>query len=265
MKLSVAQIDADSDKRRNLALIGRFARRAHGEGATIVAFPEYSMYEKKMVDASFADAAESMDGPFVSGLAALALELGICVVAGVVEANPTGGLPFNTIVAIGADGRTVAAYRKIHLFDSFGFQESASISRSPSLEPVVFEAGGIRIGLMTCYDLRFPELARELADAGAEVVLVCSSWVPGEGKIEQWRVLSQARAIENAYFVGAVSQTVPISIGHSLMVDPAGTILGELGESPDLATFDIDRELVATTRERDPALRLRRYSVHRLE
>lgn len=264
MKLSMAQIDAGTDTQRNLAFIDQFARRAQREGATVVAFPEYSMYEKKMVDASFADAAEPVDGPFVSALARLALELGICIVAGIVEANPAGGLPFNTIVAVDADGRTVAAYRKIHLFDSFGFQESASISRAPSLEPVVFEAGGMQIGLMTCYDLRFPELARELADAGAEVVLVCSSWVPGDGKTDQWRVLAQARAIENAYFVGAVSQAVPISIGHSLVVDPAGVILGELGDSPDLATFTVDLEAVAATRKRDPALRLRRYSVARV-
>lgn len=262
MRLSLAQIDSGTDKVRNLALVGDFARRAADDGADLVAFPEYSMYEKKVVDASFGPAAEPLDGPFVTGVCSLAARLGITIAVGVVEKNGDG-LPFNTIVAISPDGAVRARYRKIHLFDSYGFHESASITASPSLDPVTFDVAGVTVGLMTCYDVRFPELGRELADAGASLVLACSSWVPGEGKADHWRVLAQARAIENSYFVGAVSQVPPVSIGRSLLVNPVGRIVGELGETPAVGTYDLDPMEVADARERDPALENRRYSIRR--
>lgn len=262
MRLSLAQIDSGTDKAQNLVLIERLTQRAADDGADLVAFPEYSMYEKKVVDASFGPAAEPLDGPFVTSVSSLAARLGITIAIGVVEQNE-GGLPFNTIVVVDPGGVVRARYRKIHLFDSYGFHESASITASPSLEPVTFAVAGVTVGLMTCYDLRFPELGRELADAGAELVLACSSWVPGEGKADHWRVLAQARAIENSYFVGAVSQLPPVSIGRSLLVNPLGRIVGELGESPAVVTYDLDPAEVVATRERDPALENRRYSIRR--
>jgi predicted amidohydrolase len=122
----------------------------------------------------------------------------IVLVAGVVETSDEQGRAYNTLVAFGLDGGRLAFYRKIHLFDAQGFGESEFIKPGPSTAPVVFEHGGVRFGLMTCYDLRFPELARSLAGAGARVLLVCSSWVPGEHKTEQWLALNAARAIENS-------------------------------------------------------------------
>ncbi|WEO77403.1 carbon-nitrogen hydrolase family protein [Cryobacterium sp. SO2] len=263
MRLTLAQIATGTDKAHNLALIDAAARQARAAGADLVVFPEYAMYEKAVVDASFADAAEPLDGPFVTGLRALATELNIAVAAGVVERSDHDGRPYNTILVVGPDGGTLARYRKVHLFDSAGFRESAWIAPAPSLEPVVFTLAGTRVGLMTCYDLHFPELGRELADAGADLVLACSSWVPGTDKPEQWRVLVQARAIENSYFVAAVSQAPPVSIGRSLLAGPSGRVEGELGDAPALATFDIDPARVTATRARNPALANRRYVVGR--
>jgi predicted amidohydrolase len=263
MRLSLAQIDSGTDKAQNLAAIERLAQRAADDGADLVAFPEYSMYEKKVVDASFGPAAEPLDGPFVTALAGLASSLGIAIVAGVVEQNGGEARPFNTLVALGPSGELLARYRKIHLFDSYGFRESASITPSPSVQPVVFSLGGMTVGLMTCYDLRFPELGRELADAGAELVLACSSWVPGEGKAEHWRVLAQARSIENAYYLAGVCQLPPVSIGRSILVAPSGGIIGELGLEVAAATFDLDPAEVRAARDRDPALENRRYSIRR--
>lgn len=262
MRLSLAQIDSGTDKAQNLAAIERLARQAADDGADLVAFPEYSMYEKKVVDSTFGPAAEPLDGPFVTALAALASSLGIAIVAGVVETNDDGPRPFNTLVALAASGSLLARYRKIHLFDSYGFCESASITPSPSVQPVVFPLAGMAVGLMTCYDLRFPELGRDLADAGAELVLACSSWVPGEGKAEHWRVLAQARAIENSFYLGGVCQLPPVSIGRSLLVGPSGGILGELGLSAEVGTFDLDTAEVRAARDRDPALQNRRYVVY---
>lgn len=262
MRLSLAQVESGTDKVRNLALIEAAARRAADEGAELVAFPEYAMYEKKVVDASFGPAAEPLDGPFVTALSTLAAHLGIAIVAGVVEKNDDDPRPYNTLVALDASGALLTRYRKIHLFDSYGFCESGSIMPSPCVQPVVFAVAGMTVGLMTCYDLRFPELARDLADAGAEVVLACSSWVPGEGKAEHWRVLAQARAIENAFYLGAVSQLPPVSIGRSILVGPSGSIVGELGLSAAVGTFGLDPTEVRAARDRDPALQNRRYVVY---
>lgn len=264
MRLSLAQIDSDDDVARNLRLIRSAARRAHDDGADLVVLPEYAMYEKRAVDATFAAAAQPVEGPFVSALAETAAQLGIAIVAGIVEKTDDDPRPYNTLVAVGPTGSVLARYRKIHLFDSFGFRESEWIAPSDSLDPVAFEVAGAKVGLMTCYDLRFPELGRQLADEGVHLVLACSSWVPGPGKVDQWRTLAKARAIENTYFVGAVSQAAPISIGQSLLADPFGAVAGELGETPAIATFDVDPLDVSAARERNPALQHRRYAVRSL-
>ncbi|TFB92420.1 carbon-nitrogen hydrolase family protein [Cryobacterium sp. TMT1-3] len=266
MRVSLAQIASGADVDRNLLLIQQAARRAAADGADLVVFPEYAMYEKKMVDATFSAVAQPVTGQFVAALAATVRSLRITLVAGIVEINDHEARPYNTIVVLGPDGDLLAKYRKMHLFDSYGFRESEWIAPATDLTPVVCEVVGrsgerMRIGLMTCYDLRFPELGRELADAGADLVLVCSSWVPGPDKTEQWRVLAQARAIENSYFVGAVSQCAPISIGHSLLSDPAGRVLAELGRTPDLVTLVVDPDLVRQTRERNPSRDHRRHTI----
>jgi predicted amidohydrolase len=259
MKLSLAQLGAGTDKVHNLELVAGSARQAAADGADLVAFPEFSMYDKKAVDRTFSVAAEPLDGAFVDGIRSLAVDLALTIVVGVVERNEGGDRPFNTLVAIDPAGALVARYRKVHLFDSFGFRESDSITASDSLEPVVFTVGDLTVGLMTCYDLRFPELARALADAGAELMLACSSWVPGDGKIDQWETLARARAIENSCFFGAVSQIPPISIGHSLLVDPMGVVVGELDQAPRVATYELSPTDVATARAVNPALEHRRY------
>ena len=265
MKLALAQIGANTDKAHNLALIQDFATRASDAGADLAAFPEFSMYEKKAVDASFAEAAEPIDGPFCSAISKLASNLRMAITVGVVERNPHDRKPFNSLLTVGSTGERLALYRKIHLFDSYGYKESDGITPAQSLDPVVFTIADTTVGLMTCYDLRFPELGRRLVDAGAHLILACSSWVPGESKTEQWRVLAQARAIENECYVGAVSQTPPISIGRSVFVDPMGRILGQLDEQAALGIFETHPALVTATRDRDPALMHRRYATTPLQ
>nr|WP_246255984.1 nitrilase-related carbon-nitrogen hydrolase [Pseudarthrobacter oxydans] len=199
-------MESGADIQVNLAAIDRFAAEATRDGAALVAFPEYATYEKKKADATFPAVAEPLDGPVCQELADIARRHRIALVAGVVETSDEPGRAYNTLVAFGPDGGRLAFYRKIHLFDAQGFGESTFIKPGPSTAPVVFEYGGVRFGLMTCYDLRFPELARSLADGGAQVLLVCSSWVPGEHKTEQWLALNAARAIENSVYVAGVCQ-----------------------------------------------------------
>jgi predicted amidohydrolase len=258
VRIALGQLESGTDIQANLAAIDRFAASAAADGASLVAFPEYATYEKKIVDASFPVMAEPLDGPVCRELSATAALHGIALVAGVVETSDEEGRAYNTLVAFDPSGALVAVYRKIHLFDAQGFGESVFIKPGPSLDPVVFDAGGARFGLMTCYDLRFPELARSLADAGAQVLLVCSSWVPGTHKTEQWLSLNAARAIENSVYVAGVCQAPPVSVGRSLLVDPMGYVEADLGLEPGVRAVDLSLATVARVREQFPMFRQRR-------
>jgi predicted amidohydrolase len=151
-----------------------------------------------------------------------------------------------------------AAYRKIHLYDSFGYKESDRLSAG-AVEPVLVDVGGFSVGLMTCYDLRFPELARELVRRGAELLVVPSAWVAGPGKVNHWRTLACARAIENTVFVAAVGQPGPRYTGHSLVVGPAGELVAELGDGELVVTASVDREALERARAENPSLLNRRF------
>jgi predicted amidohydrolase len=253
MRLALAQIDSGTDVAHNLALIEAGFDDAAARGADLLLFPEYAMYEKKAVDGSFAAVAQPLDGDFAAALSRLARRHGIAVIAGMVEADAAGGSPFNTLIGFDADGSSAGAYRKIHLYDSYGFRESQWISRPNPPQHVVMPLAGARVGVMTCNDLRHPSVAAQLAGDGADILAVCASWVPGPQKVEQWRVLAAARAIENVIVTAAVCQAPPVSIGTSLVVDPMGVVLGALDAAPGMLCVDIDPD--ATSRARAAAAR----------
>ena len=204
--------------------------------------------------------AEPLDGPFAEAVAKLAGD-DRTVVAGMFESSDDPARPFNTLVV---RGRAEAAYRKIHLYDSFGYRESDRLTAGPWL-PAVIDVEGWKVGLMTCYDLRFPELARALVDAGAEVLVVPAAWVPGRDeaeharKVDHWRTLVRARAIENTVYVVAVGQAAPRYTGHSLVVDPNGGLLADPGPDPAVATAVLSRSELDRVRSTNPSLSNRRH------
>jgi len=258
VRIALGQMASGTDTAANLATIEEFAARAAAGGADLITFPEYATYEKKMVDASFPEVAQPLDGPVCAELARIAGRHRVAVVAGVVESSPDPARAYNTLVAIDPGGRRLAAYRKVHLFDAQGFSESAFVAPGPSTDPVIFTYAGVHIGLMTCYDLRFPEQARGMSDAGANLVLTCASWVPGEHKTAQWRTLLSARAIENSLYVAGACQAPPVSVGHSLLADPMGQIIAEAGLDPDVIFADISLPMIDTVREHFPTHTQRR-------
>jgi deaminated glutathione amidase len=199
--------------------------------------------------------AEPLDGAFATELAAVAAEHNTTVVAGMFETSADAARPHNTLLVRGA---VTASYRKIHLYDSFGYRESDALAPG-ALAPVVVEVAGFRVGLMTCYDLRFPEMARLLVDHGAEVLVVPSAWVAGPRKVEHWRTLARARAIENTVFVVAAGQPGPRYTGHSMVVDPLGDVLAEAGTDPAVLRATLDRELLEQARLTNPSLANRRF------
>lgn len=228
--------------------------------ADLVVLPEAWARDFGKPDSPLGEYAESVDppGPFVTALAEVAADRGTTVVAGMFEQGPDPDRPYNTLVVRGA---VEASYRKIHLYDSFGYRESDRMSAGPT-EPVVLDLGGFTIGLMTCYDLRFPEMARMLVDAGAEVLLVPAAWMAGPGKVAHWQTLVRARAIENTVHVVAVGQPGPRYCGHSLVVGPLGETLAEGGEAEEQVRATLRRADLEQARERNPSLANRRLGGH---
>ncbi|MUL42148.1 carbon-nitrogen hydrolase family protein [Streptomonospora sp. PA3] len=259
--VAVAQFAPGEDKLENLATAGRLVAEAAERGAGVVLLPEYAMFTAPRTDRRFVDAAEPLDGAFVSGLARLAAESGAVVVAGVNEEVPGADRFRNTLVAVEPGGRITALYRKLHLYDAFGVTESEVVEPGPIEEPQTFTLGGVTFGLQTCYDLRFPEVTRRIADAGAHVLLLAAEWVPGPLKEDHWDTLVRARAIENTLYVAAAGQNAPTGAGNSMIVDPMGTRIVALGEQDGVAVAPISADRVAQVRSTNPALRLRRFTV----
>ncbi|MET4223442.1 carbon-nitrogen hydrolase family protein [Oerskovia enterophila] len=168
----------------------------------------------------------------------------------------------NAVVAIDAHGRLSGVYRKVHLYDAFGHRESDRLEPGPAdAPPTVLRVGSLTFGVMTCYDLRFPEAARRLVDAGADVLVVPAAWAAGDLKADHWRTLARARAIENTAVVLAVGQAGKGVTGRSLLVGPDGQVGLELDERAGLRTADIDPEALAAVRRTNPSLANRRYAV----
>jgi deaminated glutathione amidase len=200
--------------------------------------------------------AERLDGPFVEQLCRLASQHRTTVVAGMFEVSDDPQRPYNTLVVVDADGLQ-ASYRKIHLYDSFGYRESDRLVAGPT-EPQLVDVSGVTVGLMTCYDLRFPELARQLVHGGAQLLVVPSAWVAGPAKVQHWRTLTAARAIENTAYVAAVGQPGPRYTGHSLVVGPGGELVAELGDGEHVVTASVSTARLDEARRENPSLANRR-------
>ncbi|MFD1714214.1 carbon-nitrogen hydrolase family protein [Amnibacterium flavum] len=259
--VAVAQFAPGRDAVENLDRITGLATLAADRGAQLIVFPEYSSYFADPMDGSFARNAQQLDGRFVESLRTLAARLTVTLVAGVVEKVDASGKFSNTLVAVDGTG-VIARYSKLHLYDAFGQKESDwVIPGDPAAEPEIFEVRGVKVGMQTCYDVRFPEVTRRLVDAGADLVLVPAEWVRGPLKEHHWRTLVTARAIENTIYVAAADHAPPVGVGNSLIVGPMGVHMVEIGEAVDVAVAWISTERLAQVRAKNPALSLRRFKV----
>ena len=251
--VALVQVGASRDRADNLRHLAEVAVPP----ADLVVWPEVTQRDLGGPGDELAPDAESLDGPFVQALVGRAAEHGGVWVAGMLEAGD--GLPFNTLVVVDGSG-VVASYRKLHLYDSFGYQESDRV-RAGSEEPVVVEVAGLRVGLMTCYDLRFPEVARVLSARGADLLLCPAAWVAGPRKVRHWETLVAARAVENVAYVAAVGQPGPTYSGHSCLVDPRGDVVVAAGEGEEVLVGEVSRALLVEARTENPSLLNRRDEV----
>jgi predicted amidohydrolase len=251
MRIALAQILSETDPSANLATVDEYTRRAADAGARLVLFPEATMCR---FGVPLAPVAEPLDGPWASGVRAIAERAGIVVVAGMF--TPAGdGRVTNTLLATGPG--VDAHYDKIHLYDAFGFAESKTVA--PGHEPVVITVDDVAVGLTLCYDVRFPELYVELAERGAQLTTVHASWGSGPGKLDQWTLLARARAIDTTGYVAAVGQghptdaevaaVGPTGVGGSLVASPVGEVMAAAGADPQLLVADLDLEAERKLRE----------------
>lgn len=257
MRVHAVAFGSGPDVAANTALAVAAVRAGAADGADLVVLPEYAAaFDPRGVGA---DLAEDLDGGFVTALRAAAREAGVAVVAG--TAVPEGDRAANVVVAIDASGRLTGGYRKVHLYDAFGHRESDRlVAGDPAAPPLVLEVAGLAVGVLTCYDLRFPEVARRLVDAGAQVLLVPAAWAAGERKADHWETLLRARAIENTCYVVAAAQQGRGVVGDSLVVGPDGAVLARAAGA-GAAVAELVGDTLATVRERNPSLAHRRYAV----
>jgi predicted amidohydrolase len=201
LRVAAAQILSGSDPEENLEVVAAKTAEAAENGAQLVVFPEATM---RRFGLSLSEIAEPVDGPWSQQLRKIAEHHRLVVVAGMFTPGGAGRVR-NTLRAVGPG--VDAYYDKIHLFDAFGFRESKTVA--PGTEPVMITVGGTRVGLTTCYDVRFPGLYVRLAELGAEVICVAASWGAGAGKVEQWQLLTRARALDSTSYLIAAGQADP--------------------------------------------------------
>lgn len=264
MRAAVCQMTTTSRRDANLPVAERLVRRAADAGADLVVLPEkWNVIDR---DVQQPRHAEPLDGTSLTA-AAWARELEITLVAGSVsEVSGRPDRAFNTCVVFDPFGAAVASYRKLHLFDvdvgGTAYRESAGTLPGEGI--VTVPLGDVRLGLSVCYDLRFPELYRALADLGADILTVPAAFTATTGAAH-WEVLLRARAIENQCFVlaaGQVGRHDPgvSSFGHSMIVDPWGTVLARVDEGEGIAVADLDWAARDDLRARLPVLDHRRAS-----
>ncbi|MFK0290138.1 carbon-nitrogen hydrolase family protein [Streptomyces sp. NPDC090442] len=245
MRIALCQMTSSTEPKENLAHLAELVRRAAAEGARLAVLPEAAMVR---FGVPLGPVAEPLDGPWAEGVRSVAEETGVTVVAGMFTPAPDGRVA-NTLLATGPG--VEASYDKIHLYDAFGFRESDTVA--PGDRVVTIDVDGVRVGLATCYDLRFPELFRAHADAGATVSLLPASWGAGPGKREQWDLLVRARALDATVWLAAVGQAAPdqdadpetptkapTGVGHSALIGPDGTVRARLGGAPGLLLGEVD-------------------------
>jgi len=259
VKIALGQFGAGPEKQQNLAQVSKLAETAAASGADLVLFPEAAMVGGTP-ERSLVPFAEPLDGPFVGELQRLAAKHRIAIVAGMFEPAESARV-YNTVVAVAADGRLIGSYRKIHLYDAFGHRESDRIAPGDG-KTLVFELGGMRLGVMTCYEVRFPEVARRLAELGAEVLLLPAAWVRGPLKELHWETLTRARAIENTVYVAAAGQVSAKYAGLSAIYDPMGVAIVNADESEGLTVGEVTRERLEEVRLINPSLAMRRPDVY---
>lgn len=261
VRIACLQVNSGSDYQSNLSTVTAMAREAAGAGAQFILTPEYTLMMDGSGKVMRARALAADGAPALGELQALARELGVWFLAGSLTLRSDDERIVNRSFLISAEGQAVASYDKIHMFDVTlpdGRVIRESSTYRPGTRAVVTDTPWGRLGMTVCYDLRFPGLFRTLAQAGAQMITVPSSFQRQTGKAH-WHALLRARAIENECFIIAPAMCGDHpgnrqTYGHTLVIDPWGEILADGGEAPGVVYADIEVARVAKIRGMMPSL-----------
>jgi predicted amidohydrolase len=257
LTLAAAQFTGTPRWEENLETCLDYVALAAKQDVDLLVLPEAALRTRSDDDTN-PPPPQTLDGPFVEGLTAATAGTGTTVIVGTVE-QTQDPRPSNTLVAM-SDGELQAVYRKIHLYDAFTRKESDRVL--PGDGPLeVFDVKGFSVGMMTCYDVRFPEVARALAIRGADLLALPASWVSGPYKEMHWTVMTQARALENTCFVITSGKTGPNRIGMSSVIDPLGVFRAQLGHAEGMLVTTIDKAELDEARRALPLLDQRRIGL----
>jgi predicted amidohydrolase len=268
LRVALVQLDATDDVTANIERATELAHEAAETGSRLIALPEVLQYRGS--DDGFRASAREIPGPHTEPFADIARRHHAWILLGsLAEASGDPKRPYNTSVLLDPSGAVAATYRKVHLFDvsiDAGPEDRESDRATPGGGVVLADMAGVRLGLTICYDVRFPELYRALALAGAEVMAVPANFTERTGR-DHWEVLLRARAIENGAFVIAPAQIggppVRPAFGRSMVVDPWGTVIAQAPDTVGVITAELDLERVAEVRRQIPALANRRPDAYR--
>lgn len=263
LKVALGQFSVAKEWPLNLQTCKDFIQQAAAENVQLLVFPEGILARDIADPALVRKAAQPLDGPFMSELLKFTRDYAMTVIMTVhVPHEQTSERVWNMQIAI-RQGEIIAEYRKLHLYDAFAAKESDNVVPGDEVPPLV-NVDGFKIGMMTCYDVRFPEYARRLVLDGADALVLPAAWVKGPLKEFHWDTLVTARALENTCFMVAVGESGPRNIGLSKVIDPLGVTIASATEQDGMTVATLDTARIEYAREILPALQNRRFKTPEL-
>lgn len=269
IKAAICQMQTGTDKQFNLNKASQMIAEAADMGAELVVLPE--VFNSPYDTSCFADYAEPVPGPTFNFLSRCAGKHKVTLVGGTFIEKDGDGKLFNTSYTFDADGNMLGRHRKVHLFDidipgQVTFKESSVLSAGKDI--TVIKQANLHMGIMICYDCRFPELARAMTLKGAEVLVIPAGFNRSTGPLH-WELLMRSRAVDNEVFVLAAGSAYNPDAsyqawGHSMIIDPRGNIIAHTDDKEGIILAELDLTAVKRAREEIPVLKHRREDVYKL-
>lgn len=251
MNIALGQWSVSREWQDNANTIIQLMQEADQQGARLLVLPEAVLARDNQDSQWVIEAAQPLDGPFIRQLLAASQTLAITTLF-TLHVPDENNKARNVLVAL-RKGEVLLTYDKIHLYDAFAVRESDKVVAGQTLPPLL-QIDDFTVGVMTCYDLRFPEMARALALQGAELLVLPAAWLKGPNKELHWELLTRARALENTCYLAASGECGGKNIGHSLVVDPLGLVIAQAGERSQLIFAQLDKAHLTAVRQQLPVL-----------
>jgi len=257
MRVAAGQFVVTPDWQSNARICVSLMQQAAASQTALLVLPEALLARDDNDPDMSVKSAQALDGGFLQLLLAESSRNTMTTVL-TIHVPTTEGRAANTLVVLRA-GDIIAQYQKLHLYDAFSIQESKRVDAGKVL-PALIEVEGMKIGLMTCYDLRFPEMALAQALLGAELLVLPTAWVRGPLKEHHWATLLAARALDSTCYIVAAGECGNKNIGQSRIIDPLGVTLAGAGAVQQLIYTDVHRDVVRQVRDQLPVLKNRRFA-----